>query len=423
MAYQARGRDPLLDSKMAEIIEKRGKELLGIVMVVVALGIGAMFASYSPDDPGWMSAVDAPVQNWLGATGAKVSATLFMIVGWGAWGLAAVLLAWGLRFVRHRGQERAIGRLIFAPIWIAVLSLYAASVPPGVAWGETHSFGLGGLFGDTILGALLGMMPFGASAALKLLSLVFGLVTLGFGAFVLGFDRGELGRILRFLIVGVIMTYSGLVTLMGRGASGAVHVARTGHERHAERRAARSVDHEREVTIVAPRMSRNTGYVIEEEVTPEPEVAKPGGGLLSLMPSLIRRPEPMPEPELVELDVPRDLSDMPGEDRIREKIADVIKSRVRQNLVVQGENLTPLTRGRGRGPDPLVLQTSSQTGLPADPPLTADIGLPPEPPLTASLPETDFMEDLQPAVIEQTATRIPVAEPRKVVQHSPRKTA
>ena len=29
MAYQARGRDPLLDSNMAEAIEKRGKELLG----------------------------------------------------------------------------------------------------------------------------------------------------------------------------------------------------------------------------------------------------------------------------------------------------------------------------------------------------------------------------------------------------------
>ena len=36
MAFQTRGRDPLLDSTMAEAIEKRGKELLGLAL----LGLG-----------------------------------------------------------------------------------------------------------------------------------------------------------------------------------------------------------------------------------------------------------------------------------------------------------------------------------------------------------------------------------------------
>ena len=39
MAYQTRGRDPLLDNHMAETIEKRGKELLGLVLI--ALGVMA----------------------------------------------------------------------------------------------------------------------------------------------------------------------------------------------------------------------------------------------------------------------------------------------------------------------------------------------------------------------------------------------
>src|SRR6056297_3107719 len=92
MAYQARGgRDPLLDSNLAEAIEKRGKELLGLGLLVVAVMAAAMIASYHPDDPSWRSATDAPIHNWMGATGAAIAAPLFMIVGWGAWGLAIVL--------------------------------------------------------------------------------------------------------------------------------------------------------------------------------------------------------------------------------------------------------------------------------------------------------------------------------------------
>lgn len=81
MAYQTRGRDPLLDSKMAEAIEKRGKELIGIALVIVALAAAAMVASYNPNDPSWLSATDAPVQNWMGGIGAAIAAPLFMIIG------------------------------------------------------------------------------------------------------------------------------------------------------------------------------------------------------------------------------------------------------------------------------------------------------------------------------------------------------
>ena len=56
MAYQARGRDPLLDSNMAEAIEKRGKELLGLTLLALAAMATAMIVSYHPDDPSWMSA-------------------------------------------------------------------------------------------------------------------------------------------------------------------------------------------------------------------------------------------------------------------------------------------------------------------------------------------------------------------------------
>ena len=66
MAYQTRGRDPLLDTNMAEAIEKRGKELLGLGLIALGLMAAMMIGSYTPDDPNFMVSTDAPVQNWLG---------------------------------------------------------------------------------------------------------------------------------------------------------------------------------------------------------------------------------------------------------------------------------------------------------------------------------------------------------------------
>ncbi|MEB8387715.1 DNA translocase FtsK 4TM domain-containing protein [Rhodobacteraceae bacterium KMM 6894] len=484
MAYQTRGRDPLLDSTMTEAIEKRGKELLGLALVAVAAMAAAIFASYTPDDPSWLSAVETPAQNWLGQTGATIAATLFMVVGRGAWGVAIVLLAWGLRFILHRGQDRAVGRLIFAPIWIAVLALYAASLTPGAEWYATHSFGLGGIFGDTVLGAAVGILPIGATAGLKVLSLFLGAGMLVMGAFVLGFERAEIRAIARFLVVGVIVSYSMLVSLLTRGASGAADAARKAQARRAthvearrnEKAASVAQDEDaqtrRHVNIVAPRMSRSAdAHVIEEpaEAYATPQPAKPAGGLLARMPALMRKPDPLPEPELVEQPYATGNPDMPGEDRIKSKIADVIKNRVRQNPAIQIEKVAPLTKGRGRGPMPLLLNTSNKAALPPEPPLTAPThALPSEPPLRAPPPlvqprapivqpraeaaeaapedsdvfetasEVEAMrlepvqpepvraeparsEPAQPEPVRMATPRIPIPEPRQVVQHTPRK--
>ena len=80
MAYQTRSRDPLLDSDMQAVIEKRGKELIGIALICLGLAAAAMIGSYTPDDPNWMVSTDAPVQNWLGRLGASIAAPLFMVV-------------------------------------------------------------------------------------------------------------------------------------------------------------------------------------------------------------------------------------------------------------------------------------------------------------------------------------------------------
>ncbi|MGR3616961.1 MAG: DNA translocase FtsK [Paracoccaceae bacterium] len=448
MAYQTRSRDPLLDSNMQAAIEKRGKELIGICLILLGLITAAMVGSYTPDDPNWIVSTDAPVQNWMGSIGASIAAPLFMIVGWGSWAIALVFLVWGLRFAFHLGEERAIGRVIFAPIAIAVCSIYAATLLPGEEWRATHSFGLGGLFGDTVMGALLTLLPIGSHFAVKLMSVLMAVTMLLFGAYVLGFTRAELRRVFRFMLYGVILAYGGIMTLLGRGATGGVQAAQNYRARRAERIESDRIAAESEAELEIFEEPQADGFV---DLPEEPPVEKTG--FLKRMPALIKRPElaneALPEPELVEQQAVADVAQAPGSDRITAKIADVVRSRKQPTVASEPvvDPARPLTKGRGHGPAPLVFNPMPQ-GMPDEPPMTAQHSqLPPEPPLTASYQqpaqadwqafqsETDALIEnpLDAAPMVETALpldqptepapRIPVAEPRKAVVEQPvRKT-
>ncbi len=444
MAYQVKGRDPLFDSNMQAAIEKRGRELGGIALIVLGLMAAAMIGSYTPDDPSWLSATDAPVQNWLGRLGASMAAPLYMIVGLGSWGLALVLLVWGLRFALHRGDERALSRVVFAPIWIALASVYAAGLTTGPEW--THSFGLGGLFGDMMMGTALGILPLSAGFGLKLLTVLLGAGLLALGAFVLGFTKAELQNISRFLLVGLIMSYASLLNLLGRGAGGAMAAAQKAQTAHSDRRARRAEEAAEAEAWAATRygdteaandydpqdyapepapqprpssrvrraappplelepeepelLDEDDAYAYAQMQAweqaaapapvpaprPAPEPAKKPG----LLARITRRAEPEPEAYDDEVEL-LPIEPDNGEDRIRAKILHAVKSRKRPTMPSFGgasrteDPNKPLTKGRGRGPTPLIYKPTQL--LRAEPPLTAAQAaqaLPAEPPLTAS---------------------------------------
>ncbi|WP_417724431.1 DNA translocase FtsK 4TM domain-containing protein [Salipiger sp.] len=452
MAYQTRGRDPLFDSNMQAAIEKRGKELAGLALVVLGLMAAAMIGSYTPDDPSWLSATDAPVQNWMGRLGASIAAPLFMIVGWGSWGLALVLIVWGVRLALHAGEERAMSRIVFAPIWIALASVYAAGQVVGSEW--THSFGLGGLFGDMMMGSVLSFLPIGTGMGVKLVMLVLGFGLVALGTFVLGFTKVEVQSIGRFLLVGLVMAYATLLNLLGRGASGAVGTAQRMQAAHAERRERRRQEaaeaaawaaaqeavpmpraaaaaphhHVEPVTGAAPRapvvrrapaaplpQAPVEEPLIDDDHYPEETEAwavepQPKKGLLARMPSLMKRSEPMPEPELVENGGMFMDMDIPGEDRIRAKIADVVKARMKPEPAPEPafvpDPTKPLTKGRGRRPEPLIYKSAGTARR--EPPVTAEPAharhLPPEPPVTAP-------RAVPPMTVPAAPRMAPVAEP------------
>ncbi|MEM6480228.1 MAG: DNA translocase FtsK 4TM domain-containing protein [Pseudomonadota bacterium] len=431
MAFQARDRDPLLDSSMAEAIEKRGKELLGLVFLTLGMLAALMIASYHPDDPNWLLATDAPAQNWLGPIGAGIVSPLFIIVGFGTWGLAVVPLVWGARLMLHLGGERALSRLIFAPIWIATLALYAASLTPGEGWSATHSFGLGGLFGDTVLGALLGLLPVSATFGLKLLSLALGAFVLIFGAFILGGTRAEFARFVRFCILGVILVYSTLRAALGHGARGGSWVAKAAYLRlaalrlfRAEGRRHARASAEAEARIPEPRVRRpdEPDYATTDETADlgyaMPVAPERKSGLLA---ALLRRPGRATDPEQEDaLDEAGFVQPAPG-DRVSAKIADVIRSRTGRGLMVPPSAAAEpsLIKGLGRKPDPLIFNSSGAPGLRAEPPLSASVA--------ASLATDDvaadsLIEAVHDMPFPQTQA-MPEREPetKRVVQHQPRR--
>ncbi|MFP5480497.1 MAG: DNA translocase FtsK [Alphaproteobacteria bacterium] len=378
-SFQARQRDPLLDQGTQAMLERRGRELLGLALILVGLAFAAILGSYSPEDPGWMVATDEPAQNMLGRFGAAVASTLTILIGLGAWAIPVIFLAWGVRFMAHRGGERALGRVVFAVVAVAFAAVHCATLVPGDTW--THTFGLGGLFGDTVLGSLLGVVPGSAGFGLKFLSLLTFAGLIAFMLYVCGFDMAELAAIWRFMLLGSILGYNAAATALGSGARGAVSGAMSLQDRaRARAAAAPSLDRDTAIRRAVPPV---TGHMAPEPLRASPARAMPPSlrsdprpvapepapapqPKLGLLERLRRKAQPDPEPELIELEQSWN-PDMPQEDRIKARISDVIRTRVQRSpdFPVAPPPLPPAARVeppvmRPKGPVTLMADTRPQ---------------------------------------------------------------
>ena len=455
-SYQSRGRDPLLDSTTQAAIEKRGRELFGFLLIAVGVLMVIMLGSYTAEDPSWISATDAPVQNWLGRFGASAAAPMIMVVGVGIWALPAILLAWGLRFASHHGEERAAGRLIFAPIAIAMAAIYAVTLSPSADW--PPNFGMGGMFGDTVLAVVLTVLPFGAGLAVKLFSLVTFVVLLGLMACVLGFTRAELRVGGRWLLLGVIMTYATILRILGKTATVSAKAAQGGMATVAVRREnsrmsrealAQSAAEEDEARRLIPQpelKARAAAVVRANPAMPTklapmadlsgrkmPPMSAPNfsaapiaasapvqqsGGFLS---GLLKRNDPMPEPELVAQREVADAAPVDGA-RVKARITDAIRNRKAPEapVIIGGMRVEPKLTA-GKGPQPLLLDVrNTEDAVFDDAELTdveeQNIFAAPTAILHRALASAAEKSVTEPAPVARVV--VPTPEPKKVVQHA-----
>ncbi len=227
MASFSSPRDPWFDPTWHGLLRRRGVEALGLVLIGVGLALAALLGSYSAEDPGWAAVTDQRVQNLLGRYGAAAAAALIVITGLANWALAVACLVWGGRLLLHIGEARVATRSVYAPLAVALTSLWLASLVPPQAW--PHDFGLGGMFGDTVLGALLTALPIRSAIGFNLLTALAFATMVGFWVFVLGFSRAELKALFGLFMAGLVVAFSALATMFAfalqrliRGVQGGV---------------------------------------------------------------------------------------------------------------------------------------------------------------------------------------------------------
>ena len=372
MAYpSARVRPPIFDSALQAALERRAVEFLGLGLLALSGLTAMMFTSYAPEDPSWLSASDAPVQNILGSFGAMIAAPIMLIFGLSAWSLVAIQAVWGLRCLLHRGAHRALGRLIFAPFGVAVFAIYAAGLVPPASWG--NNFGLGGLFGDTVLKTLLRLSPLPAQPTLTYTSFATGITLVLIGLYCLGVSKRELGYALRFLRGGVLQSGRAVARGLGRGSMRLL-AART-----------QQVDASAPSDIIrrgggsATFVPQAPSEFSQDLAVPHTEVKR---GLFSRLPGFIKREED-PSPLEPPLNSHAHSSAPVGpEDRLRARISDAVKSRLRvepafedaaseaQLHVFQPQDASP--EGAAGVPSQFALGEPLLTGLRREPQLSAD---------------------------------------------------
>lgn len=229
-------KEPLVERQTKETIARRGAETVGVLLLVLAGLLAVLQMTYSPNDPGLFNATDTPAQNLLGLPGAYVADLMHRAIGWAGCAFPALIGIWGLRFVLHKGEERVLARIILAPFAIALSAVFAAAHPPLAGW--VHDYGLGGWFGDAVLGGMLTAIPMSMDISLVAVTLFLLAATTIVGAIASGLTFGEI----RWFGALFVHSFRALFRAIGRGlgfaGASAVGAASAAKAARLDRRAA-----------------------------------------------------------------------------------------------------------------------------------------------------------------------------------------
>lgn len=197
MVNQVQDRSSLFGFRIQRILQRRGQELVGILFLMFSLmwsfvlllsTYGSFFAK---------SIFDEATLNNIQVLSSGIIAPTMVTIGISSWILSIFMFFWAVRLIFHLNAQTFFNRVVFLPILAAFLSVCASCFPVTSAW--PHSFGLGGLFGDTILAFLVDVVSSSLGFGLKTLVPTFIILSSFTALFVLGFDKKELKTIIRFI--------------------------------------------------------------------------------------------------------------------------------------------------------------------------------------------------------------------------------
>ncbi len=227
-------RAKLVEPKTSAAVQRRLREVIGLALFAAGLALFASIWTYDPIDPSLFSATDAPPNNALGYAGASLADPLYRALGWAAYGIPLAFMAWGARYVSHQGERKLINRMVIAPIAVACGAVFAAFHVPFESW--QHSYGLGGMFGDSFLRQVLPFVPMDLGLTVKTLTLVVGFLFLALSAFALGVNVPEIERFTQFQMHGVRRLAKGVWWMMGLMGIGAFRAGKAANEARLRRK-------------------------------------------------------------------------------------------------------------------------------------------------------------------------------------------
>ncbi len=283
-------RSKLVEKETRAVLHRRSLELAGIGLMLVASGVFSMLWSYNPEDPSFFSATTDPATNTLGLFGASLADPLYRLLGWASYGIPVAFVVWGLRMLLHAGEERLMRRLVFIPIAIAGSAVFAAAHVPLEGW--PHYYGLGGLFGDAVLGEILNRMPFPQIVALRVATLALALVFLSLCWLALGVNMAETRAFFHSTRMGLVLGWDRFVTTLGFVGSRSLKGAAVASER------ARSLSEEKKAKAEQARAERaaaeaeaEAARAAEADAARLAEAEKAAAELVADVPPVPVRPE------------------------------------------------------------------------------------------------------------------------------------
>jgi DNA segregation ATPase FtsK/SpoIIIE, S-DNA-T family len=149
-------------------------DLIGIGLIVSAAALGLALASWSVKDPSLSHATSGKANNFLGYPGAIIADLGMQLFGIGCIALALGLALIGARMLWLRQEGGLRLRIALALLGLVAASGFASALPPAERWPLPS--GLGGAFGDALLGLSafvgLGSLGFGRLLAGTLFGLI-----------------------------------------------------------------------------------------------------------------------------------------------------------------------------------------------------------------------------------------------------------
>jgi len=197
MVNQVQDRNSLFGLRIQRILQRRGQELVGILFLMFSLmwSFILLLSTYGPFFA--KSIVDEALLNNIQVLSSGIVAPTMVTIGISSWILSIFTFFWAARLIFHLNAQTFFNRVVFLPILAAFLSVCASCFPVTSVW--PHSFGLGGLFGDTILTFLVDVVSNNFGLGLKTITLPIIFLSFFTALFVLGFDKRELKTIIRII--------------------------------------------------------------------------------------------------------------------------------------------------------------------------------------------------------------------------------